>query len=189
MNNLGAETAKAPEGSLSRSVAAAGDGVAENMNLKPAGQRSFGRDGHARVSVQPGHIDLLNAMLEQKVLKGRVAERITLPFGHVDGTGCGEPRVPARPREAGNGGASSRKVPYQVVRPELVSDLHDQVAASLGLNDRRPGGRQHRFHLFSCDRHPSVIGEEIVLKIDEQQRPVSVRSVHQAPQSKPRRQA
>ena len=33
MNNLGAESANASEGGLSRSVAAAGDGVAENVNL------------------------------------------------------------------------------------------------------------------------------------------------------------
>jgi len=166
VNNLGAESVKAPQGSLSRSVASAGDGVAENMNLKPTGQCRFGRGGHACACVQPSHDDLLNAMLAQKLLEGRVAERITLPFGHVDGTGCGEPRVPARSWAARNRGASSRKVPYEVVRPELVSDLDNQVAASLGLSDRRPGGRQHRLHLVSCDRQASVIGKEIVLKID-----------------------
>jgi hypothetical protein len=176
VNNLGAEAAKALEGSLSRSVAAAGDGVAENMNVQPAGQCRLGRGGHAGARVQPGHDDLLNAMLAQHLLKVRVAERITPPFGHVDGTGCGEPRVPARPRAAGNRGASPRKVPYKVARPELVADLDNQVAASLGLSDRRPGGRKHRLHLISRDRHPPGIGEEIVLKIDEQQRPASVRS-------------
>ena len=181
MKNLGAESAKASQGSFSRSVAAAGDGVAENMNVKPAGQCRFGRGGHAGACVQPGHDDLLNPMLAQKILEVRVAERITFPFGHVDGTGCGEPRVPARPRAAGNRGTSPREIPYEVMRLELVADLDNQVAASLGLSNRRPGGRKHRLHLISCDRHPSVIGEEIVLKIDEQQRLASVRSIHQPP--------
>ena len=45
MNNLGAESADPLQGSNSRSVAAARDGVAENMNVKPAGQSRLGRGG------------------------------------------------------------------------------------------------------------------------------------------------
>jgi len=108
----------------------------------------------------------LDAMLAQKLLKGRVAERIALPFGHVDGTGCGESRVSARPWAARNRGASPHEVPREVVRPELVSDLDNQVAASVGLGDGGPGGRQHRLDLVSRDGHPSGIGKEVVLEVD-----------------------
>jgi hypothetical protein len=166
MNDLGAASAKASEGSLTRSVAAAGDGVAENMHLKSAGQCRFGRGGHARACVQPSQDDVLNAMFAQKLLQGRVAERIALPFGDIDGTGCGESWIPARPWAASNRGASSHKVPNEVVRPELVSDLDNQVAASLGLNNGGLGGRHYRPDLISCDRHPSVIGKEVVLEVD-----------------------
>ena len=78
MNNLGAESAKAPEGSLPRSVAAARDGVAENMNSKPAGQCRLRRGGHACAGVQPGHDDLLNAMLAQQLLEAGLQN--ALPF-------------------------------------------------------------------------------------------------------------
>jgi hypothetical protein len=60
------------------------------------------------------------------------------------------------------------------VRPELVSDLDNQVAPGLGLCDGGPGGHKNRLDLVSCDGHPSVVGKEVILEVDQQQRPASV---------------
>jgi hypothetical protein len=146
--------------------------------LEIRGPAQLWRGSNARACVQPGHDDVLNAMLAQELLQVRVAERIALPFGHADGTGCSESRVPACPWAARYRGASSHEVPYDVARPERVSDLDNQVAAGLGLGDGGPGCHQHRLDLVSCDGHPPVTGKKVILEIEQQQRPALVRWVH-----------